>query len=268
MSTKDKVFGMDQAIQDKIRAKFDPAKAQEAALWIQALSDEQVDPNDLCGTLKTGVALCKAINKIKPGSVRNVSKSKMAFPQRENIVAYLNACKKLGQKDTDCFVTQDLYEGDNLTLVVDQIFSLAAVARTVPGFDGPFIGSVKYSSENKRVFSDEVIKAGKAAIPLQTAGSVAVEKEKGTDKIVRYGKVGQAMGNASSAVPMLAEASNATDKGSNLDAIIRQPMSKAAAGAAAGGGGGGGDKPKFCSGCGAKFGANPPKFCAECGQRS
>ncbi len=68
------------------------------------------------------------------------------YNKKENIEAYINGCKKLGMKEVDLFVTVDLYEGQNMTQVVDNLMALGGVAQKVnPKL--PAIG-IKYSEEN------------------------------------------------------------------------------------------------------------------------
>merc|ERR1719498_789304 len=119
----DYVFGMDKDIQNKIKAKFDPERQAQAQAWIEQLTGKTFPSDSFHESLKDGTLLCELINKIKPGSVKKIAVTKMVFKQRENIVQYLDACKKIGMKESDCFVTQDLFEGDNMVVVVDQIFA-------------------------------------------------------------------------------------------------------------------------------------------------
>jgi hypothetical protein len=215
----DYVFGMDKDIQNKLRAKFDPEKQAQAQAWVENLTGIQFE-GSFHDSLKDGVKLCKLVNTIKPGSVKKVNETKMAFKQRENIVNYLEACKALGMKESDCFVTQDLFEGDNMVVVIDQIFCLGALSRKVDGFAGPYLG-VKIADENKREFTAEQIIAGKQIVPQQNAGSVAVEKSKGTDAIVMYGKVGQEMGKCSEEVSQQNAGSIQVEKNKGTDHIVK-----------------------------------------------
>mmetsp|Transcript_4521 Transcript_4521/g.8603 ORF Transcript_4521/g.8603 Transcript_4521/m.8603 type:complete len:264 (+) Transcript_4521:73-864(+) len=215
----DYVFGMDKDIQDKLRAKFDPEKQAQAQAWIETVIESKFE-GDFHESLKDGVKLCKLINIIKSGSVKKVNETKMVFKQRENIVNYLEACKALGMKETDCFVTQDLFEGDNMVAVIDQIFCLGALSREVAGFNGPYLG-VKIAKENIREFSAETIAAGRAIVSQQSQGSVHVEKEKGTDAIVMYGKVGQDMGKASNEVSQQNAGGIAVEKNKGTDHIVK-----------------------------------------------
>jgi hypothetical protein len=80
--------------------------------------------------------LCLALKAISAGTVSAPNTGSQPFVQRENIAAYSagehdcrvqlrtrcssflaiysTGCKKLGMKETDLFVTQDLFEGDNV----------------------------------------------------------------------------------------------------------------------------------------------------------
>jgi len=220
MATKNNCMGMDRELQKKMKAKFDPAKAAEAAAWIAELSGMEVDGNDLVGTLKSGQALCKALNAIKPGSVRKINSKAMPFVQRENILNYLNGCKALGMKEIDNFVTQDLYEGDNLVLVYNQIFTLSALSRRVAGFDGPFIGTSVLAQENKRQFTTEQLAKSKGAVPILNQGSKHVDRTVHTDHIIAYANVKQPIHSVSNAPSQQNMGSVQHDLGTKTDKIV------------------------------------------------
>ena len=67
----------------------------EAKTWIEALLGEELGPDPLMQSLKSGVALCHLVNKLQPGSCAAPSPSKMPFKQMENIGKYLKACEAL-----------------------------------------------------------------------------------------------------------------------------------------------------------------------------
>jgi len=127
-------YGMDYELQKKMEEKWDPEKAKNAQNWIESLTKNKFS-DTFHNSLKSGVKLCELINVIWPGTIKSISKSTMPFNQRENIVAYLKACKDKGMRETDLFVTQDLFEGDNLGVVVDNICALGIVAAN-SGFKG------------------------------------------------------------------------------------------------------------------------------------
>jgi len=128
-------YGMDHDLQQKMAAKFDPAKVEAVRVWIEAVTKRKLE-SDLQAALKSGVVLCELMNAIWPGSISKIQQSSMPFVQRENIVAYLNACKAKGMRETDLFVTGDLFEGANMVSVVDQLCALGYLAAS-KGYNGP-----------------------------------------------------------------------------------------------------------------------------------
>src|SRR5689334_17251800 len=115
--------GIDADLKKKFQEKYDPAKVAAASKWIESLTKTKI--TNLQEDLKSGVVLCNLINAVSPGTVKAPNKGtslrvchrcciarlvavNQPFVHRENIVAYLAGCKKLGMKETDLFVTQDL----------------------------------------------------------------------------------------------------------------------------------------------------------------
>jgi len=205
----------------KCRLNLIQINKKNAQGWIEAVLGKTMDKDTLQLWLKDGTILCELVNTIvKKKKVKKIHKSgSMSFMERENIVAYLNCCKKNGMKSGDCFVTKDLYEDDNMVSVIDQIHSLGSLAKDL-GYDGPQLG-IKHSQENKREFTEDIIKQGKKIVPLQNAGSIAVEKGKGTDHIVQYGLCGAEMGKASSEATQQSMGSIEVAKGSRTDHIVK-----------------------------------------------
>lgn len=74
--------------------------------------------------LKDGTLLCRLVNNIKPGSVKKINESKMAFKCMENISAFLAAARDLGVPAQETFQTVDLWERQNLNSVVICLQSL------------------------------------------------------------------------------------------------------------------------------------------------
>jgi len=257
-------YGMDAEIQSKLAAKFSPEKAAQAQAWIEALTGTRF-PASFQESLKSGVLLCQAINRIKPGSVPNINAQNSPFKHRENIENFVKAEKVLGMKEVDLFVTADLYEGNNIVAVIDNIFALGSVAQKVPGFHGPYIG-VKHSDENPRDFSADVLAAGKAAPTRQTVGSYGFQDESRNPIIARQ-IIRDVSGHQASDLPSMQNAGAiAHEKGSRIDQIIKNPdefmANRGGAGGPVSGGASGGG---FCGSCGtARVGA--AKFCGNCGK--
>jgi len=251
-------------------AKLDPQKLAQALAWMEQLSGTRAGGQSLHEFLKDGTVLCRAMNAIKPGTIKAINNSTVPFKQMENIAAYLAACRAFGMKSSDEFMTKDLYENANMVIVVDNIHSLGGLSRKVPGFNGPFIG-VKMSDENKRDFTPEQLNTASAP-SRQVMGSYGYQDETHNPVLARQ-IVKNVSGHTASAAPSKQTQGSygyQVEPAKNLDKIIKAPVntpsmaakphqgaSNPPAAAAAG--------PKFCSGCGAAR-ADGAKFCAGCGK--
>lgn len=136
--------------------------------WIEKLvPDAEVaglsDANEIHLKLKDGKILCQLINALKPGSVRSLHNSKMAFKQMENIGNFLAAITVYGVAKNDLFQTVDLYESNNMSSVINCIHALGRKANS-KGQQG--IGP-KESQGNRRQFSEQQLRAGDSVIGLQ-----------------------------------------------------------------------------------------------------
>lgn len=67
------------------------------------------------------------MNTIKPGSIKKINQSNMAFKMMENIENFLKAAENYGCKKIDIFQVVDLYERQNMTQVVNGIYALGRV---------------------------------------------------------------------------------------------------------------------------------------------
>jgi len=251
-------YGLDAEIKKKMDAKFDPQKAAQAQAWLETLTGNKAH-GSLQEFLKTGIILCQVLNVIKPNSIPKINSQATPFKERENIANYLQACKSLGMRDTDVFMTQDLYENANMGVVVDNIHALGAYSRKVGSFKGPFLG-VKIADENKRNFTEEQLKAN---VPSrQTVGSYGYQDETVQPSIGRNIIKDVSGHKASSAPTKLSQGSYGiqVEKSQGLDKIIRNPEMLEA------NRGGNADNVKFCPGCGAAREGNA-KFCSGCGNK-
>lgn len=135
--------------------------------WISEITGEPIntagDMDNFYELLKDGLLLCKVANSIKPGSVKKVNESKMAFKCMENINSFLQCAKDFGVPTQETFQTVDLWERQNLNSVVICIQSLG---RKMSSFGKPSIGP-KESDKNVRNFSEEQMRAGQNVISLQ-----------------------------------------------------------------------------------------------------
>lgn len=214
------VFGMSKDLSDKMKAKHDPEKQEQAQAWIEAMIGKSCfqntgdDDKDYHVSLRDGSLLVKVLKQINKdhGGAFDIPKSssskklgKMTTGSmkkskcRENIVIYLNTCKQScgkdvngkkipGMLDNDMFVTCDLFDNDNMDVVTDQIHSLGGKVQKLPDYKGPLLGT-KQSDENKRQFTQQQLNDAKKIVPLQNAGSIHIQKNKSTDQIVKSTEV-------------------------------------------------------------------------------
>ncbi|CAB3978108.1 myophilin-like [Paramuricea clavata] len=154
MASRPKGFGMTAELQKKKDAKFDPALEREALDFVQSKTGISCS-GGVHECLKDGVILCKLANALKPGSIKKVNESKMAFKMMENIGNFLAVAESLGVAKNDLFQTVDLYEAQNIPQVINGIL---AIKRKVTGGE---------STRNVRNFTDEQLRAGQNVIGLQ-----------------------------------------------------------------------------------------------------
>jgi len=137
--------------------KFDSAKANEAKKWIEDVVGESFPSNNFGESLKSGVLLCKLLNKLQSGTVTRINTQNMAFKQMENIAAYIEGSKKLGVPDQYNFMTVDLFEEKNLGQVVLNIltlkkergFGFKSSNSSSSGLDSSYVSSRDQSTEAK-----------------------------------------------------------------------------------------------------------------------
>merc|ERR1712179_561095 len=112
---------------------------------------------------KNGQVLCQLMNGLVPGSIKKINTNNMAFKQMENIGNFLAQVEKFGVNPADSFQTVDLYEKQNMPLVISTIHALGRKAQSKNLYGiGP-----KESKKNVREFTEEQLKAGEHVIGLQ-----------------------------------------------------------------------------------------------------
>ena len=63
--------------------------------WLEAMTEQSLPSGQtqFAEALKSGVVLCKLINRISPGAVPKINSGNIAYLQMENINHYLKACR-------------------------------------------------------------------------------------------------------------------------------------------------------------------------------
>ena len=148
----------------------------ECQRWIETVTNGDFDSSkSFAANLQDGTRLCELINAIQPGSVGKIYRGGLAFKQMENISLFLRGCQQLGMPKDDCFATKDLFEENNLGNVIGCLEGLGGLcqANNISGI--PTYGKNKYATANKRVWTEEQLKA---------------QKEQDTGTMLNQGSVG------------------------------------------------------------------------------
>lgn len=123
-----------------------------AKVWMEAVVGEPFVNDDLWETTKSGVYLCKLINKVKAGTVKKYGKisSNLPFKCMENIGFYIEGCKSLGMRSGNTFRPPDLYEKrvSYPKAIINNIHALARLADDIKGYTGPHL-EVEIAQGNK-----------------------------------------------------------------------------------------------------------------------
>merc|ERR1712142_368267 len=96
----------------------DPVLEGEILEWIAAMTGkgkpEKVKYEDFLGD---GLVLCELINKLRPGSVKELSKGSGNFAKMENVAAFTKGVTAYGVQKEDMFASCDLVERRNIPQV-------------------------------------------------------------------------------------------------------------------------------------------------------
>jgi len=153
--------------QRKIMGKYSEELAAEALEWVKEVTGDNIctagDMDNFHEVLKDGTVLCRLINDLKPGTIKKINNSQMAFKCMENIGSFLDAVVAMGVPTQETFQTVDLWERQNLNSVV---ICLQSLGRKGSQFGKPSIGP-KEADKNVRNFSEEQLRASEGVINLQ-----------------------------------------------------------------------------------------------------
>ena len=123
------------------QGSYTGTREQQALAWVEQVTGMTFDGDELGMALHNGVALAELANRLVPGTVQKISHSRMPFPQRENIAAFIEAARVMGVPDHVLFSTGDLYEQANLKQVVECLHALGEVVYSLADYDGPALGA-------------------------------------------------------------------------------------------------------------------------------
>jgi hypothetical protein len=114
-----------EGIKVRQETKYDTSIADKAKKWLEDVLKETFTEETLQEALKSGVRLCNALNLVYPGTIPKINSKGTVYMQRENLDKYVKACARLGFNKSLLFDVPDLYDGQNMTKVVENIYELA-----------------------------------------------------------------------------------------------------------------------------------------------
>lgn len=88
---------------------YSGTREAQALAWIEEVTGMSFDGDEFGIALQDGVGLATLANALVPGTIRKVSHSRMPFPQRENISAFIEAARMMGVPEHQLFETSDLF---------------------------------------------------------------------------------------------------------------------------------------------------------------
>lgn len=171
MANRPTGYGLTAAIYRKRAEKYDYDDEQDALAWMEAVIDEgEIFLNvegmkRTCDALKDGVYLCKLMSSLDSRLIKRINVPNTPFRCMENIGNFLNACRAYGLISTDLFQTSDLFDGTNITAVINTIHAVGRKAQQ-NDYDGPILGP-RESTRNPRSFTEGQLQEGKTLIGLQ-----------------------------------------------------------------------------------------------------
>ena len=165
MATAHTAPGLHVEVAKAMFAKRNPELEEKVLKWIGEIIGEKVPKYQ--GTpyeeaLADGVFLCKLMEKLNPGSVRNIDlEPKHAFKMVENVAKFLRAAQKFGVPEDDLFQTVDLVEKKNVPQVTATIVAVARACWLHPEFKGPYLTG-KPAEPQPRHFDEKQLKESAA----------------------------------------------------------------------------------------------------------
>ena len=109
-----------------------------------------------------GVVLCKLINCIKPNSIKNkvmtqaVGKTgaMASFADKQRINEYSKMAKSLGLPSASMFEAEDLWEGKNMTAVLNGLYGFGVLChqKKIAGAKGGIVGSGAKDNHGNKLY--------------------------------------------------------------------------------------------------------------------
>lgn len=149
---------------------FNYSEELEVNQEIKIESANPMEASDFQEFLKDGTKLCNVLNKINGEIIISTIHEEVGrntFKHRENIDMYLTGCQQIGIPNANCFLTNDLIECKNLSLVVSNIHSLSKhirkqIALGSVDWKGPLIEPITKRSQSSAISILELMESDSA----------------------------------------------------------------------------------------------------------
>ncbi|VDD76480.1 unnamed protein product [Mesocestoides corti] len=164
----------------RLNSRYDPEAEREVIQWISQIVGESVPSGqqNVQKCLKDGKILVRLINAVYertpqlPEAAQYVrlplkpNTMSAPFKQMENIQIFMDAAEAYGVPKTSLFQTVDLYEGRNMSQVINTIMQLGTECQR-NGFQGPTCGP-KPTNKQYRQWTEQQLRASEGMVCLQS----------------------------------------------------------------------------------------------------
>jgi len=123
------LYGFDAELHQKHADKWDKEAEKRVLEWIFEMTGDRLQN---VVDLKSGVTLCKLVNRARPNFIArfNSSGKLSSLHERDNVKLFLEACVRLGVPKQELFHVEDLYEQKWLTGVLVTLYALGRVLQS------------------------------------------------------------------------------------------------------------------------------------------
>ena len=126
-------------MQRKREANYDVQLEHRVQAWIEGLIGRKLEGKNLQEGLMDMTAVCECVNRVKPGTIKNVRRSPVLMFRRENFGNFQTAIQKMGVRDSECCSFEDIYENRNMTQCLVMFVAFARNVQYSPGYNGPIL---------------------------------------------------------------------------------------------------------------------------------
>lgn len=191
MATRPESMGIYADLANKRKAAYDVELEGRVRQWIEGVLGYTLEGPSFRESLMDGVAICELVNKLSPGKIPKIHRSKIAMFRRENFGFFQRACLDLGCKEAETCVFEDVYDDRNMGLFLTNILALARNTQYKPGYSGPILADAAKPAEgDKRTFTKEQLAKTAAQPTMMDAAFAQAAKAKDESRYVEHGIIG------------------------------------------------------------------------------